>query len=75
MRHAIIIGVRANPNPSDGVAGQFSDRAMVIAHTNGVEMIPALQGTETELQMVGIPMPKAIILNCQLLNFCRECLE
>jgi hypothetical protein len=48
MRHAIIIGVRANPNPSDGVAGQFSDRVMVIGHTNGVEMIPALQGTETE---------------------------
>ncbi len=37
---------------------------MVIAHAN-----------ESERRMVGLSVPKAIILNRQLLNFGWECLE
>ena len=71
----VILGMRPNPNPNDMLAGLPAKRAIMIPHPHTEPIHTALQSTEMKRGVLRVAAPQAIILNRQLLNWCRECVE
>jgi hypothetical protein len=72
---AVILSMRADPNPSDRVRSHSAERTIMNSDANTKTIVASLQSAEVKGRMLRVATPQFIVLDCQVSDIVRKGVE